>query len=139
MNARPLAVDDLNDPAILKAYRTKRRSGVDNAPVLVALMETYSPILLKGMAREFQFCERKWRFDLAYPAHLLAIEIQGGRWKAGGGRHMTAGDFEKMQRACALGWRVFPVLPAQLKSDPLRLLEMIGVSLGYAVIVAEEK
>jgi very-short-patch-repair endonuclease len=52
--------------------------------------------------------KRKWRFDIAYPEHKLAIELEGGIYT--GGRHVTgrgfAGDLEKMNQATLLGWRV---------------------------------
>ena len=28
--------------------------------------------------REFRFCERRWRFDFAWPSHKVAVEIDGG-------------------------------------------------------------
>jgi very-short-patch-repair endonuclease len=52
--------------------------------------------------------KRKWRFDIAYPEHHLAIELEGGIYT--GGRHVTgtgfAGDLEKMNQATLRGWRV---------------------------------
>jgi very-short-patch-repair endonuclease len=48
--------------------------------------------------------KRKWRFDLAYPALKLAIEIDGT------GRHNTvagmANDDEKLNEAIIMGWVV---------------------------------
>ena len=41
---------------------------------------------------EWQVCPlRKWRFDLAWPAHKLAVEVHGGIYS--GGRHVTAKGF----------------------------------------------
>jgi len=55
--------------------------------------------------KEYRFHPvRKWRFDLAYPEILLAIEIDGT------GRHNTvagmAADNEKINEAQILGWTV---------------------------------
>ena len=62
--------------------------------------------------REWRFHPtRKWRFDLARPDLLLAVEVDGGTWTQG--RH-TRGfgyrlDCEKMNEAQLLGWRVLRV------------------------------
>ena len=62
--------------------------------------------------------ERKWRFDLAWPARCLAVEVDGGAWV--GGRHVRGlgveKDCEKFAEAMLLGWRVLRVTPNQIKS-----------------------
>lgn len=58
--------------------------------------------------REFRFAPpRRWRFDFAWPAQMLAVEVEGGIFAAG--RHnrplgMIA-DMEKYNEAALLGWR----------------------------------
>jgi very-short-patch-repair endonuclease len=59
--------------------------------------------------REHRFDpSRRWRFDFAWPAHMLAVEIEGGVWS--GGRHTRGagfvGDCEKYNTATLAGWRV---------------------------------
>jgi very-short-patch-repair endonuclease len=58
--------------------------------------------------REFRFCERKWRFDFAFPNRRLAVEVEGGIWNAG--RHNRASSIEaemvKYNTAARLGWMV---------------------------------
>ena len=53
---------------------------------------------------------RRWRFDFAWPALMLAVEVDGGAWVPGGGRHTRgagfAADHDKFNRATLLGWRV---------------------------------
>lgn len=60
--------------------------------------------------------ERMWRFDYAWPAHRVALEVEGGIWT--GGRHTRGAGFvkdcEKYNRATELGWRVFRVQPGDL-------------------------
>lgn len=62
---------------------------------------------------------RRWRFDFADPALMIAVEIEGGTWV--GGRHITgsgyAKDCEKYNTATALGWRVFRFTPQMLTKD----------------------
>lgn len=80
---------------------------------------------------EYRFAPpRKWRFDAAFVDAKVAVEINGGRWKAGGGRHNTPDDYHKMQVAAALGWRVFPVLPEQLTNDPHTVFQLLREALG---------
>lgn len=62
---------------------------------------------------------RRWRFDYAWPAHMVAIEVQGGAFmRKGGGRHTRGagfrGDTHKFAEATAQGWRVLPVVPEEL-------------------------
>lgn len=60
--------------------------------------------------------ERKWRFDLAWPAHKLALEVQGGIWTRG--RHNRGAallrEWEKLNEAAALGWRLIYCQPLDL-------------------------
>ena len=60
--------------------------------------------------------ERRWRFDHAWPAEKVALEVDGGTWT--GGRHVTgagyAADLEKLNTAVAMGWRVLRVTPAMV-------------------------
>jgi hypothetical protein len=68
--------------------------------------------------RELVFAPpRRWRFDLAWPEHKLALEIQGGVWVQGRharGAGITA-DAEKLSRAAVLGWRVLVVTGEHVK------------------------
>lgn len=69
---------------------------------------------------EFQFYpERKWRFDYAWPASFVALEVEGATWAKGRHNH-GAGfqkDREKYNFATMMGWRVLRCLPSELH-DP---------------------
>jgi very-short-patch-repair endonuclease len=56
---------------------------------------------------------RRWRFDLAWPANMLAIEIDGGIWS--NGRHTRGAGYRrdciKLNEAALLGWRVLRFTP----------------------------
>lgn len=69
---------------------------------------------LEKPEREFRFdLVRKWRFDFAWPARMIAVEVEGGIWT--GGRHTRGKGFlddsEKYNQAALNGWMVlrFPV------------------------------
>ncbi len=78
--------------------------------------------------REFRFHpSRRWRFDFAWPEHLLALEVEGGIYTRG--RHTRPGgfraDLEKYNAALLLGWRVLRVTGDEIRQgQALRLVEM---------------
>jgi very-short-patch-repair endonuclease len=59
--------------------------------------------------REHQFCNRKWRFDFAWPSKKVAVEVEGGT-SFGKSRHSKGAGFErdaeKYNRAAREGWIV---------------------------------
>lgn len=61
--------------------------------------------------------ERRWRFDLAWPAFKLGVEVEGGVWTSG--RHSRGAGFEadcaKYNEATLAGWRVLRVTPAMIE------------------------
>ena len=69
---------------------------------------------------------RKWRFDFAQPALMLAFEVEGGTWT--GGRHVNpigyAKDCEKYNAATRQGWKVFRLTPAMITEEYLDSLLM---------------
>jgi len=86
---------------------------------------------LPAPEREYRFAPpRRWRFDLAYPAIRLAIEIEGGAWVRG--RHTRpagyAADCEKYNAAALLGWRVLRYTP-----------EMLGQAVGDVTRAMRER
>ena len=72
-----------------------------------------------GWEREHRFAPpRRFRFDFAFPALKLAVEIDGGLW--GYGRHnRPAGmmkDNEKFNLAASLGWRILKFDTSKVRS-----------------------
>jgi very-short-patch-repair endonuclease len=66
---------------------------------------------------EFKFHPtRKWRFDYAWPALKIALEVEGGIWT--GGRHTRGAgfkkDMEKYNAAAVMGWRIIRCEPKEL-------------------------
>lgn len=71
--------------------------------------------------REYRFdAKRRWRFDFAWPNGKggTAVEVDGGQWKPGGGRHGSDADREKLAEAGAQGWIVLHFSPAMLRNNP---------------------
>lgn len=77
---------------------------------------------------------RGWRFDLAWPVAMLAVEIDGGTWRRG--RHTQPKGFEedcrKLAEAALLGWTVLRVTGGMVRSGEAaglveRALERFGI------------
>ena len=62
---------------------------------------------------------RRWRFDIAWPEHMLALEIEGGVHLRG--RHTRPigyqNDCEKYNNATLLGWRVLRVTAKHVMNE----------------------
>ena len=64
------------------------------------------------VVKEFHFHpKRKWSFDYAMPALMVAVEVDGGVWV--GGRHINPkgyiNDMEKLNNAASMGWLVLRI------------------------------
>jgi very-short-patch-repair endonuclease len=81
--------------------------------------------------KEYRFHpKRKWRFDYAWSAYKIAVEIEGGSWV--GGRHNRgagfAKDCEKYNAATAAGWRVFRLTGSMITLENVQpIIDLIGV------------
>lgn len=77
--------------------------------------------------REYHFHpKRKWRFDFAWPASYVAVEVDGNAWNVpGGGRHMQDSDLLKLSAAAALGWRVLRFSPGMLRRNPAQCVSLV--------------
>lgn len=66
--------------------------------------------------REYRFHDtRKWRFDFAWPESKVAVEIDGGGFAFGGGKHMQPRDLEKLNTAASMGWKVYRFSPDMVR------------------------
>lgn len=98
----------------------------------LTLWRALAPGDLPGPVPEYRFHPvRRWRFDWAWPARRVACEIDGGQWRAGGGRHNTDPDREKLNTAAALGWRVLRFSHTALETDPAGC---VGLAVGALVL-----
>jgi hypothetical protein len=74
---------------------------------------------LPAPTREFRFHpERRFRFDYAWEAEKIALEVEGAVWT--GGRHTSGAgfmrDMEKYNLATVCGWRVLRCTPSTLRT-----------------------
>lgn len=104
---------------------SSRVDGADSAMFLPLLKAKKLP----EPVSEYRFAPpRRWRFDLAWPRCKVALEIEGGVFKRGGGGRHNRGagfrnDLEKYSEAAVRGWKVIRVLPEQLCE--LRTIEWV--------------
>lgn len=75
---------------------------------------------------------RQWRFDFAWPAQRVALEVQGGIWTHGRHTRGTALklEWEKLNAAAIKGWRVLYCEPREVTSAAIA--EMIKQALANA-------
>ncbi len=71
--------------------------------------------------QEFYFHpERKWRADFHLVGKKILVEVEGGIWIPGGGRHTRGkgyiGDMEKYNAATMMGFQVIRFSTDQVKS-----------------------
>ena len=87
------------------------------------------------LEREYFFAqpEREYRADFAHVASRLLIEVDGGRWAPGGGRHMSDQDFWKLIEAAKRGWRVIRVSPAMLRNEPEQVIAAIRAAISVGL------
>jgi hypothetical protein len=68
---------------------------------------------------------RAWRFDVAWSSLKIAIEVQGGTWRAG--RHSRGAgqhkDWEKINEAQALAWAILQFDPQDVLAG--RFVELV--------------
>jgi len=115
-----------NGNMTLKSAPQPRKSGTGRKSHSASAALDYAETLifqiqlaeLPAPQREFIFHKkRKWRFDLAWPDLLIAVEVEGGIWT--GGRHVRGegyeADCEKYNEAQLAGWMVLRFTPGMIK------------------------
>lgn len=89
-------------------------------------------IRIPAPEREYYFHPvRKWRFDHAWPAHKLALEVQGGLFTDG--RHNRGAallkEHEKLNAAAIAGWRVLFTTPRDVQNGVATALVALAIGL----------
>lgn len=107
---------------------------MSESPLVRALETHIIQCSLPRPSKEYYFAKpRMWRFDMAWPAHNLAVECDGAIYS--GGRHVRGRgyslDCEKINEAVLLGWRVLRVTSDQINDG--RAVRWIERALGREV------
>jgi len=126
----------LTEPSVSHAVRelnpTAHRalsSRYDAADTLTDYIRTLAPELYPLFVRDYPF--QRFRIDLAHVATKLAIEVDGGQWKAGGGKHGSKRDYEKINALTMAGWRVIRFRAIDMRADPIGTIEQIREALAH--------
>ena len=109
-----------------KAKRSVKSKAEESLNILLAAWELPEPV------REYRFHEKRmWRFDFAWPDHMVALEVEGILF-GDGGRHQRgqgfANDCVKYLHAQHLGWLVVRVPSTWLSggySETMNLVEQV--------------
>lgn len=68
---------------------------------------------------------RKSRCDFVWRDSRVIVEIDGGQWKAGGGRHNTDEDREKINQLTLRGWHVLRYSGTMINNDPDKVISQV--------------
>lgn len=82
-------------------------------------------LALKAVCEHRFHHQRKWRFDFAWPDKMVAVECDGMAWQAGGGRHNTDKDRDKINTAVSMGWRVLRFSGNQIRTNPEKCIKLL--------------
>lgn len=96
-------------------------SVTDKAECFLCYWQLLAPPDAPAPERELRFCPpRRWRFDLAWPEHKVAVEIHGAVWTSG--RHTRGAGFSmdraKVNTAQLRGWICLEFTTTMLSEDP---------------------
>jgi len=103
-----------------------------SAPVDAAdILQAHICTLASDMAQPIRdYPLDRFRIDLAWPSALLAVEVDGGQWKAGGGKHGSKRDYQKTRRITTAGWRLLRFTAGEVNDDPLGVIAEIRQALS---------
>jgi very-short-patch-repair endonuclease len=122
---RVVAVEPLKTDQPKKSKEPRKPSeGEETIAAQLALLKI-------PFVREYRFHPvRMWRFDFAFPEHMLAVEFEGGVFTNGGHTRGAAyrSNCEKYNEALCLGWRVIRVMIDQVKSG--ECVEWVARAIG---------
>lgn len=99
-----------------EAGKKARQRHEDRADTLREHLRLLAPDLYARLVRDHPFLT--FRIDLADPPTMLAVEVNGGLMRAGGGKHATSRDHHKMRELVFAGWRPLVFTSSEVVHDP---------------------
>ena len=119
-----------------KGTRSYKSKGLRSTPGRYYLEAVCPKMGLPSPVPEHRFhVKRLWRFDYAWLEWKVALEVEGLQRPGKKSRHTTnsgyIGDMEKYNEAALDGWLVIRVVPSQLYSVGVELLERALVVRGW--------
>lgn len=130
----------------LREPETRRRAAQpdDMAETLYAQIQLLAPALLSGCVREYPFLT--FFVDLAWPTQDaprgplrpegyagLAVEVDGGLKRPGGGKHASFRDLQKLRKLALAGWLVLRFSSSEVRHDPIGCIGDIAAALEIEV------
>jgi very-short-patch-repair endonuclease len=79
----------------------------------------------------------KFKIDLAFPDQMIAVEIDGGQFKKGGGKHGGVRDYQKRRIVTKHGWTVIAYHAQEVRRSPLNVIKDIRWFLEHKKGVAQ--
>ena len=89
--------------------------------------ELLAPDDLPQPERELQLIPgRKFKSDFVWSDARVVVEVDGGQYAPGGGRHNTDKDREKINLLTAHGWKVLRYSGQMIERDPVSIVEQVA-------------
>jgi very-short-patch-repair endonuclease len=108
-------------------HKNRRKLGSKFEQLFVAHWRLHKSDGLPDPEREQCLIEgRDWRCDFVWRDIRLVVEVDGGQWKSGGGRHNTDDDRDKINKLTLAGWKVLRYSGTKVKSDPMGVIKEVS-------------
>lgn len=108
----------------------RKRRPIDNADKKGMFWDAWRMLApdMPAPITEYNFdkcLRRRHLFDWAWVTERIAVEVDGGGYCPGGGRHAQDSDREKMNLAASLRWLVFRFSPQMIERDPAGCVDLV--------------
>lgn len=103
---------ELAEPEVKQAL-----APLDRANDLQEYIRVHAPGLAPVLTRDLPW--RTFKLDLASEALRICVEVDGGLMRAGGGKHATTRDKQKIRELVIDGWAVLIFASTEVHRDPL--------------------
>lgn len=93
---------------------------VDGADTLLGHIRVLAPDLYPLLTRDYPF--QSFKIDLAAVPQKIAIEVDGGQWQPGGGKHGSRRDYQKTRQITMAGWLLLRFTTSEVNDDPIGVI-----------------